>query len=291
MIRSMTGFGREQRIIDGREIVVEIRSVNHRYYEFSAKLHRQFGYLEEKLKTLLGGKINRGKVEVNVTVYNVAGKETLVTINSGVVEAYISALKPLSSQFGLNDDLSLSDVFRMTDAFNIMKAEIDEDAVWEAVHSTASAALEKFITMRECEGSRIKGDILDKLSFIENAVGEVEVVSPENVDKHRAKLFEKMKEIIGANVDEQRILLEAAVFAEKTAVDEETVRLRSHIEQVRELLEKEEVVGRKLDFIVQEMNREINTIGSKAQGITITKIVVDLKSELEKIREQIQNIE
>ncbi|MDR0223249.1 MAG: YicC family protein [Oscillospiraceae bacterium] len=291
MIRSMTGYGREQKTVGGREITAEIRSVNHRYYEFSAKLPRQHNFLEERLKTLLGGKISRGKVEVGIIICNVSGKETQITVNADVVEAYVSALRKLRPETVLTDDLSLSDVFKMTDAFNIVKSETDEDEIWAAVSETASAALEKFVAMREAEGKRIKDDLLKKLDFIENAVGEIERISPERALKYRLRLFEKIKEIVGSGVDEQRILTEAAIFAEKTAVDEETVRLRSHIAQTRELLDANGVAGRKLDFIVQEMNREVNTIGSKAQEISITRIVVDLKSELEKIREQIQNIE
>ncbi|MDR0196641.1 MAG: YicC family protein [Oscillospiraceae bacterium] len=291
MIKSMTGFGREQRITDGREITVEIRSVNHRYYEFSAKLPRQHNFLEEKLKTLLGGKISRGKVEVVVVVHNISGAQMRVTVNTGVVEAYLTALRRLRLDMVLMDDLSLSDVFKMADAFNVVKTEADEDAVWAAVSEAASAALEKFVAMRESEGGRIKDDILKKLDFIEKTVAEIESASPGVTEKYRARLLEKMRDVIGGAVDEQRVLLEAAIFAEKTATDEETVRLKSHIAQTRELLDNEDVVGRKLDFIVQEMNREVNTIGSKAQEIAITRLVVDLKSELEKIREQIQNIE
>jgi uncharacterized protein (TIGR00255 family) len=287
----MTGFGREQRIIDGREITVEIRSVNHRYHEFSAKTPRQYGYLEEKLKALVGGHISRGKVEVNVSIYSLAGKEVQVTVNRDVVSSYVTALRELEGEFDLDDNLGLNDVFRMSDAFTIVKSEVDEDVIWAAVSETAGAALEKFLHMREVEGEKLKADVFSRLSFIENAVTDIEKSSPERVEKYRTRLFEKMQEVVAKGADETRILLEAAVFAEKTAVDEETVRLRSHIAQVRELLDNESVVGRKLDFIVQEMNREINTIGSKSQEIAITRIVVDLKSELEKIREQIQNVE
>jgi uncharacterized protein (TIGR00255 family) len=286
----MTGFGREKEIIDGREITAEIRSVNHRYNEFSARVPRQYSYLEEKLKTLIGGAISRGKVEVSISIYNLSGKEVTVTVNRDLVESYVNALNELKD-LGLNDNLGISDVFRMSDAFTVVKAEVDEDEIWNAVSSVANEALKRFISMRETEGVKLKSDILERLSFIENATAQIEVASPERVEKYRTKLFERMKEVIDKGVDEQRILLEAAIFSEKTAVDEETVRLRSHISQVRELLEKEDVVGRKLDFLVQEMNREINTIGSKAQEIEITRLVVDLKSELEKIREQIQNIE
>lgn len=288
----MTGFGREHRIIGGREILVEIRSVNSRYYEFISKLPRSYMYLEEKLKTLLKGQISRGKVEISLSICNVEGKETQVTVNPTVVEGYVTALRGISEKYGLKDDLSLSSVFQMTDAFNVMKAEVDEEEIWQAVSEVAGAALEKFVAMRETEGAKMKADILEKLANIEAMVKQAEVYSPENVVVYREKLMAKMQEVLGsAHVDESRILLEAAIFSEKTAIDEETVRLHSHIHQFREMLDKEDIVGRKLDFLVQELNREANTMGSKAQDIRITRLVVDIKSEIEKIREQIQNIE
>ncbi len=292
MIRSMTGFGREHRIIGGREILVEIRSVNSRYYEFISKLPRSYMYLEEKLKTLLKGQISRGKVEISLSICNVEGRETQVTVNPTVVEGYVTALRGISEKYGLKDDLSLSNVFQMTDAFNVMKAEVDEEEIWQAVSEVAGAALEKFVAMRETEGAKMKADILEKLANVETMVKQAEVYSPENVVVYREKLMAKMQEVLGsAHVDESRILLEAAIFSEKTAIDEETVRLHSHIHQFREMLDKEDIVGRKLDFLVQELNREANTMGSKAQDIRITRLVVDIKSEIEKIREQIQNIE
>ncbi|MCL1822934.1 MAG: YicC family protein [Oscillospiraceae bacterium] len=292
MLRSMTGFGRSREIIDGRDILVEIRSVNHRYFEFSAKLPRSYNYLEDKLKQLISGKTSRGKIEVSLSVYNVAGKETQISVNRSVVENYVSALREIKDDLCLNDDLGLTDVFRMTDAFNVLKADVDEDEIWRGVNSVASSALEKFIQMRENEGKRIKTDLLEKITFIEAKAKEVEKINPETTEIYRNKLYEKMTLLLeNTSIDEQRILLEAAVFAEKTAVDEELVRLGSHIAQLREMLDSEDIIGRKLDFLVQEVNREINTIGSKAQDLRVTKIVVDLKSELEKIREQIQNIE
>lgn len=288
----MTGFGREHRIIGGREILVEIRSVNSRYYEFISKLPRSYMYLEEKLKTLLKGQISRGKVELSLSICNVEGRETQVTVNPTVVEGYVTALRGISERYGLKDDLALSNVFQMTDAFNVMRAEVDEEEIWQAVSEVAAAALDKFVAMRETEGAKMKADILEKLANVEEMVKQAEIYSPENVVLYREKLMAKMQEVLGsAHVDESRILLEAAIFSEKTAIDEETVRLHSHIHQFREMLDKEDIVGRKLDFLVQELNREANTMGSKAQDIRITRLVVDIKSEIEKIREQIQNIE
>ncbi len=292
MIRSMTGFGREHRVIGGREYLVEIRSVNSRYYEFNAKLPRQYMYLEEKLKSLVKEKISRGKVEVSLSVYNIQGKETAVTVNELVVENYLNAMRETAEKFGLKDDLTLSSIFRMSDAFNVVRADVDEEEIWSAVKETAEEALAKFVAMRETEGEKMKADILSKLSNIEAMIEKVCEYSPETVKAYRERLTAKMNEILeNKQIDEQRILLEAGIFAEKVAVDEETVRLKSHFAQFRSMMETEELVGRKLDFLVQELNRETNTIGSKAQDLRITRIVVDVKSEIEKIREQIQNIE
>ncbi len=292
MIKSMTGFGRGHEVLNGRDITVEIRAVNHRYYEFGCRIPRSLGFLEEKLKTLLNGKISRGKVEVSVLVYNTENKDEKITINREIVRDYIDALRSVQEEFSLNDDLSLSHVMRIPDAFTVVKEEADEEQIWADVKLVAEQALAKFIAMREAEGERMKADILSRLATIEGWVGFVEERSPAIVEEYRKRLFDRMSEVLsGANVEESRILLEAGIFSEKTAVDEETVRLRSHIAQFRTMLDGEEAIGRKLDFLVQEMNRETNTIGSKVQDIEVTKIVVDQKSEIEKIREQIQNIE
>jgi len=292
MIKSMTGFGRGHEILNGRDITVEIRAVNHRYYEIGCRIPRSLGFLEEKLKTLLNGKISRGKVEVSVLVYNVDAPDEKISINKEVVKDYIEALRSVKDEFSLTDDLSLSHIMRIPDAFTVVKEEADEERIWEDVKFVAEQALSKFVAMREAEGERMKADILSRLDTIEGWVGIVEQRSPAIVEEYRKRLFDKMAEVLNnTNIDESRILLEAGIFSEKTAVDEETVRLRSHIAQFRTMLDGDEAIGRKLDFLVQEMNRETNTIGSKVQDIEVTKIVVDQKSEIEKIREQIQNIE
>lgn len=292
MIKSMTGFGRGHQVLNGRDITVEIRSVNHRYYEFSSRLPRSLGYVEDKLKTLLQGRISRGKVEVSVLINNVEAADEKITINHEIVKEYIDAMRSVKDEFGLVDDLSLSNILRIPDAFTVVKTETDEAQLWEDIRFTAEEALEHFISMRENEGERMKQDVLSRLAKIEEWVGVVETRSPMVVEDYRKRLYDKMCEVLSStNIDENRILMEAGIFSEKTAVDEETVRLRSHIAQFRGLLESGEPVGRKLDFLVQEMNRETNTIGSKVQDIEVTRIVVDQKSEIEKIREQIQNIE
>jgi len=292
MIKSMTGFGRGHEILNGRDITVEIRAVNHRYYEIGCRIPRSLGFLEEKLKTLLNGKISRGKVEVSVLVYNVDAPDEKISINKEVVKDYIEALRSVKDEFSLTDDLSLSHIMRIPDAFTVVKEEADEERIWEDVKFVAEQALSKFVAMREAEGERMKADILSRLDTIEGWVGIVEQRSPAIVEEYRKRLFDKMAEVLNnTNIDESRILLEAGIFSEKTAVDEETVRLRSHIAQFRTMLDGDEAIGRKLDFLVQEMNTGTNTIGSKVQDIEVTKIVVDQKSEIEKIREQIQNIE
>lgn len=292
MIKSMTGFGRCLETVGGKDILVEIKSVNHRYYEFSARVPRAYGYLEEKLKGFLQGRISRGKVEVGVTVYNASAENESIEVNRDVAKQYISALRSANEELGLTDDLTLSKLMRLPDIFNVRKAEDDEDAVWESVKTVAGKALDNFIAMREAEGRKMRDDVLSRLEYITELVGKIEQKSPETTEKYRKRLYDKLSDILNdKNIDEQRIVTEAAIFSEKTAVDEETVRLRSHIHQCRELLDSDEAVGRKLDFLIQEFNREANTIGSKAQDVEITKIVVELKSEIEKIREQIQNIE
>ena len=298
MPRSMTGYGRAQQEIGNRDITVEIRAVNHRYYEFSARLPRTCMYLEEKLKTMLNGRIGRGKVEVAVSVVRADGKDARVVINRAVAEGYVNALRTLNTELGeygsdwLDDDIRLSSLMRLPDVFTVMKDQDDEDEVWEAVSAVAEEALASFLSMRDAEGARLAADLSGKLDGLEGMLNEIESIVPSIAENYRERLLAKIRELLADTaVDEQRILTEAAIFAEKTAVDEETVRLHSHIAQFRDLLASDEPVGRKLDFLVQEMNREVNTIGSKAQDLRITRIVVDMKSEIEKLREQIQNME
>ncbi|MCD8327709.1 MAG: YicC family protein [Ruminococcus sp.] len=292
MLKSMTGFGRMQEVINNREILVEIKAVNHRYYEFSSRVPRAYGYLDEKLKGFLKGSVSRGKVEVGVSIFNQEGTDAEIEINRSMASGYVSALRSVSDELDLQDDLSLSSLLRLQDVFTVVKTADDEEAIWQDVKCVASKALDKFIAMRQAEGEKMYEDISSRLDFIENEVGKIEERSPKVTELYREKLYAKIKEIVAdRNIDDARVLTEAALFSEKTAVDEETVRLRSHISQYRSLLLSEEPVGRKLDFLTQEMNREVNTIGSKGQDLEITKIVVELKSEIEKIREQIQNIE
>ena len=292
MIRSMTGYGRAEALIGGRNILVEIRSVNHRYFEFSSRVPRAYGYLESRLKGFLQGKLSRGKVDVNVSIQTIEGTNANVQVNAELAKSYVDALRTLSEPLSLQDDLSLASICRFSDIFTVSRETEDEDAIWADVLSVAVEAADRFVQMREVEGTKMREDVEGRLDFILSAVEKIEERSPKTVEEYRTRLYNKISEVLqNAQVDETRILTEAAIYAEKIAVAEETVRLRSHVAQFRSIMEQEGAVGRKLDFLIQEFNRETNTIGSKAQDIEIARIVVDVKSEIEKIREQIQNIE
>ena len=294
MIRSMTGFGRAQQNVDSLNVTVEIKSVNHRYFEFNSRVPRNYGFLEEKLKSFVGSLVSRGKVECYVTIENLEDDEVEILVNHSLAKSYLNAINELAEANGLalRDDLALSSLIRYNDIFTAHKQEADEDRIWNAVKSTVQIAVSKFIEMREIEGAKLKKDVLDRADLILSKVSVIEERSPETVKEYNEKLLNRINEFLSdVQVDEQRLLTECAIFADKVAVAEETVRLRSHIDQLRELLDSDEAIGRKIDFLVQEMNREANTIGSKAQDVTIARNVIDIKAEIEKIREQIQNIE
>ena len=292
MIKSMTGYGKSEQTIDSLNVTVEIKSVNHRYFEFSARVPREYGFLEEKLKKYCNSLITRGKVECYVSVEDLEEREMEVNVNETLAAGYVKALKELSERFGLKDDISAVTLSRYPDVITLHKASEDEERIWNAVKTVAETAVSKFIEMRETAGSKLRGDILSRADYIIECVEFIEGRSPETVREYNEKLKQRMKELLGdAAVDEQRLLNEAAIYADKIAVDEETVRLRSHISQLREFMNSSEAIGRKLDFLVQEINREANTIGSKAQDVDIAKKVIAIKAEVEKIREQVQNIE
>ncbi len=292
MIRSMTGFGRGQDTVNGLSLVVEIKSVNHRYYEYSSRLPRAYAFLDDKLKNYLQQHISRGKVDVYVQIASGDTSGSAVTVNTALAESYLAALRELATRYGVRDDISVTNLSRYPDVLTVCQAAVDEDTVWDAVRQVTDAALSRFVEMREKEGARLREDVLSRAQTILNAVEKVEARSPQTVKEHMDKVTARMRELLdGAAVDEARLLTEAAIYADKIAVAEETVRLRSHIDQLRQLLNGGEPVGKKLDFLIQEMNRETNTIGSKCNDIELTRIVVDVKAEIEKIREQIQNIE
>ena len=302
MIRSMTGYGRAQEQIDGRDILVEIKSVNSRYLEQNVRIGRNYTYLEEELKSLVKSRISRGKAEIAVSINLVEGKKADILVNDEIVRGYIDAMNHYNATAGsdyvLAGDTMMGGTMRwatlvqLPDVFRVEKPQEDEEAIRKAVLSVAEKAIAAFVSMRETEGNQLHSDVLNRLTFIEQRVALIEEEAPKLTEKYRERLYSRISELLGSTtIDEQRILTEAAIFSEKTAVDEETVRLRSHIAQMRDMLAEEGSVGRKLDFLVQEMNREVNTIGSKVQDVNITSVVVDMKSEIEKIREQIQNIE
>ncbi len=292
MIKSMTGYGRGQAIGKNRDITVEIKSVNHRYFDCSIRTPRGCAFLEEPIKAYLQKHIGRGKVDVFVTVDTSKGVDATVSLCEPMVQAYIDIAKKLESDFGVENDLTATRIMRMADVLTITKEETDEEELAREVMSALEIAVEGHTAMAVKEGEKLVSDILLRLDNIEALVGKVEERSPLCVVEYREKLEARMREVLDTvNIEPQRILTEAAIFADKIAVTEETVRLRSHIAQTRDMLKNGNGIGRKLDFLVQEFNREANTTGSKANDVIMAQYVVDLKAEIEKIREQIQNIE
>ena len=292
MIKSMTGYGRAAQPIAGMAVTVEIKSVNHRYFEFSSRTPRAYGFLDDKLKSFVQSMVSRGKVECNVQIESLEEAEVQVHLNASLAQGYLQAFSEMAVRFGLENDVRVSTLSRFSDIFSIHKTEADEEKIWDAVRTVASQALERFVEMRIREGERLRADVLARAETILSHVAFIESRSPQTVREYNEKLLSRMQTVLeSTQIDEQRILLEAAIYADKVAVAEETVRLRSHIDQLREFFNAEEAVGRKLDFLVQEINREANTIGSKAQDVEIARRVIDVKAEVEKIREQIQNIE
>jgi uncharacterized protein (TIGR00255 family) len=307
MLKSMTGYGRAQKQIDDRDILVEIKSVNSRFLEQNVRISRNYTYLEEELKSLVKTKVARGKTEISVTITLTEGKKADIKVNEEMVRGYLEAMKEYNlstkeEKYHLSDDydntyssfisMKWANMLQLPDIFRIEKVQDNEEEIKKDVLDVAQQALNAFVQMREIEGEKLAEDIRSRADYILSQVTVIEEHAPMLTEKYRERLFTKISEILqSTSIDEQRILTEAAVFSEKTAVDEETVRLKSHISQLKTLLSQNESVGRKLDFLVQEMNREVNTIGSKIQDVNITAIVVNIKSEIEKIREQIQNIE
>ncbi len=292
MLISMTGYGRGEQLIDGRNILCEIRSVNHRYFEYSAKLPRAYGYLEEKGKSYLQKLITRGKVELSISINHISGSDAVVSVNTELAKGYADALRSLCEPLGIEDDLKLSDLARFSDIFTLEKTTEDADKIWNDVLTVLQEAAQNFVDMRKLEGKRMEADISSRLDTIEGYVCKIENYTPSIIERYKDRLYGKIKDILeNKDVDEQRVLTEVAILTDKIAVDEETVRLHSHLAQFRQLIASTDAVGRKLDFLIQEINREMNTLGSKVQDVVVTNHVVNMKAELEKIREQIQNVE
>ena len=292
MVKSMTGYGRAEQVLHDRKITVELRSVNNRYLDCSVRMPRVYLFAEDAIKTKVQQSISRGKVDVFVTLDESCAQQMNISVNRSVADGYFAALKELAQTYGLQEDISASLLSRFPDVLLVEKAEEDTEAVAADICTVLDQALADFDQMRTREGQRLAEDILSRAAAIEGLVRSVEQRSPQTVSEYCTRLEERMREVLeNTQLDPARILTEAAIFADKVAVDEETVRLHSHIAQLREMLDKGGATGRKLDFLIQEFNREANTIGSKCSDIQIARQVVDIKAEIEKIREQVQNIE
>ncbi len=292
MVKSMTGYGRYEQMYGSRKISVELKSVNHKFLEFSCRVPRTMAFLEEKLKGYVQSRVARGKIDLYLCVEGENDQPADVQINHSLAAGYVKAYEELAETYGIPSKITAETLARLPDVLTVHKAPEDEEALWQQVCEVTEKAVDAFVEMRTREGAKLKDDITGRLAIVEQAVTAVEEESPRTLAAYRARLEEKLRELLSSNtVDEQRLLTETAIFADRIAVDEETVRLRSHLAQMNTLLSGDEPVGRKLDFIMQEANREINTIGSKAQNSHIAGIVVTVKAELEKIREQIQNLE
>ncbi len=292
MIKSMTGYGRARETRNGRDITVELRSVNNRYLDCTVKMPRVYIFAEDKVKALVQKAVSRGKVDVFITIDETEAESAVVAVNKPLAEGYLRAIGELERNYGLVPDLTAYRLARFPDVLTVTKAEEDLEAVSADICAVLTRAISAYNAMRETEGAKLAEDLLGRLDTIEALTAAVEERSPQTVAEYREKLLARMQEVLNSTtIDESRILTEAAIFADKVAVDEETVRLRSHLSQLRIMLQGSEPVGRKLDFLIQEVNREANTIGSKCNDVAIARKVVDLKAEVEKIREQVQNIE
>ena len=292
MIKSMTGYGRAVETVNGREFTVELRSVNNRYLDCTVKLPRSLSFAEEAVKQAVKASVSRGKVDVFITVKSENSDDTQISLNTAVVEGYLAAMRQMVEAYGVKDDISVSTLSRMNDVFTVEKPEVDEEQLKVDLMGVLDKALAGYDAMRCTEGAALDKDLRSRGETILELVSQVEAGNGLTVIDYRTRLENKLKEVLAnTNIDESRILTEAAIFADKVAVDEETVRLRSHLQQMNTMLTGGGAVGRKLDFLLQEMNREANTIGSKCTDVRLARIVVDIKAELEKIREQTQNIE
>ena len=292
MIKSMTGYGRAVQTVNGREFTVEVRSVNNRYLDCSVRLPRMLSFGEDAVKSCIKAAVSRGKVEMFVTLRSEGGEEVTVSLNKPVLEGYLAAMEQMVSEFGVTREITTSSVSRLPDVFTLDKPRVDEEQLLADLLSVVEQALYSYNTMRQTEGAALDADLRSRGQTILALVEQVEQGNSQTVKDYRARLEAKLREVLeNTAIDEGRILTEAAIFADKVAVDEETVRLRSHLQQMNDMLTAGGAIGRKLDFLLQEMNREANTIGSKCTDVKLARIVVDIKAELEKIREQTQNIE
>lgn len=292
MVYSMTGYGKGNAVLNGKDITVEIKSVNHRYFEYSSRMSRFFAFLEDKIKKQINETVSRGKVEMSLAIKSVQQSDTVVEADVALAKSYYDALCKISEELGLDNPEDVTAIARYEGVLTQNKSEDDAEQLAKDVSCVVAMALEEFMKMKTAEGEKLYNDVMGRLSTIEGIVGEIEEIAPLRTQKYQDRLYQKLQTILqDTQIDSQRILTEAAIFADKVAVDEETVRLRSHIAQYRDILNGAPRQGRKLDFLTQELNREANTIGSKSNDLDVTRRVVDIKSEIEKIREQIQNME
>ena len=292
LIKSMTGYGRAVETVNGREFTVEIRSVNNRYLDCSVRLPRIVSFAEEAVKQAVKASVSRGKVDVFISLRAEGGEEAQISLNTGILEGYLAAMRKMVEQYGVKDDISASAVARLPEVFTVEKPQVDEEQLEKDLMGVVANALAGYNAMRTLEGEALDRDLRSRGKTILDYVAQVEAGNAQTTLDYRARLEAKLREVLeNTNIDESRILTEAAIFADKVAVDEETVRLRSHLKQMNTMLDGGGAIGRKLDFLLQEMNREANTIGSKCSDVNLARIVVDIKAELEKIREQTQNIE
>lgn len=294
MMKSMTGYGRGECTLYDRRFIIEIKSVNHRYNDIAVKMPRTMLSYEDKIKKTIGTKVFRGKIDVFINYESFSTDDVAININEALADSYVNVLSEIKKKYSLNSDISLELVAKFPDVISVDKNIVNEkadDEISECLFNALNIAIDNFVAMREKEGEALKSDILVKLNIIKSAVSKIEERAPMVVKDYRQRLEEKLKEYVNNDIDESRILTEVLLFADKACIDEELTRLYSHISQMHNILEENNPVGRKLDFLVQEMNREINTIGSKSNDLEITSTIVDVKSEIEKIREQIQNIE
>ena len=292
MIKSMTGYGRAVEMVNGREFTVEVRSVNNRYLDCTGKLPRMLSFGEDAVKQAVKASVSRGKVDVFISLRSEGAQEVKITLNEAMVEGYLSVMHQMAKNYGIREDISVSLLSRMPDVFTVEKPEVDEEQLLSDLLQVVNQALERYDAMRTTEGRALENDLRSRGGTILELVSQVEAGSAQTVADYRTRLENKLREVLANTaLDESRILTEAAIFADRVAVDEETVRLRSHLEQMNTMLTSGGAVGRKLDFLLQEMNREANTIGSKCSDVRLARIVVDIKAELEKIREQTQNVE
>ena len=291
-MKSMTGYGRHIATRGGTELTVEIRSVNNRYLETSVKLPRAYMFLEDKIKKQVQEYVSRGKADIFLTFRRIEGSDKKVSVDTALASEYLTALNNASEELSLRNDLSVSTLFRIPDVFTVLEEKEDEEELWNFVSGTLKEALVKYNEMRRVEGEKLKEDILSRLAFIEDTADEIEKENKETVNSYRERLYEKIKAVLeDRTIDDSRVLQEVAIFSDKVCVNEEVIRLHSHASQFRSIMNSDEPVGKKLDFLTQELNREANTTGSKCQDARVTEKVIALKSEIEKIREQIQNIE